>query len=135
MAVSEGPVIKLYPSNPIIGDDGCWEGATASLSTSLLGFLGEGWECCGNLRLVLLSALRGTGLQEVRKPQQVKVRGRVFTRWLLHGEGLQSPSLTEGLEEGQHPQKALKSATGLCRRSDLLWPRQSRDLKLTLVVL
>lgn len=47
-------------------------------------------------------------------------------RWLLHGEGPQSPFLTESLEEGQHPWKALNS--------DFLWPRQSRGLKLTLVV-
>ena len=135
MAVSEGAFIKLCPSNPVIGDDGCWEGATASRSTSLLGFLGEVWEGCGNLRLGLLSALHGTGLQEVRKPWQVKVHGRVFMRWLLHGEGLQSPSFLESLEQGEQPWEGPSSANGLCRRSGLLWPRQSRGLKLTLVVL
>lgn len=72
----------------------------------------------------LWKAQTGSALQEVRK--LVKVHGRVFMRWLLHGEGLQSPSLTESPEEGQHPWKALNS--------DLLWPRQSRGLKLTLVM-
>lgn len=135
MAVSERAFIKLCPSNPIAGGDGCREGATASPSTRLLGFLGDVWEGCGKLRLGLLSALHGPGLPEDRKPWQVKVHGRVFMRWLLHGEGLQSPSLLEGLEEGEHSWEGPSSANGLCRRSGLLWPRLSRSLKLTLVVL
>lgn len=89
-------------------------------------------ERCGNLRLGLLSVLHGTGLQEVRKLWQ----GRVFMRWLLHGEDLRGPSLLKGLERGEHPWEGSSSANGLFRTSGLLWPRQTEQgLKLTMVAL
>lgn len=44
MAASEGAFLNLYPSNPGLGGDGCWEGATVSPSTGLLGFLGGVWK-------------------------------------------------------------------------------------------
>lgn len=69
-------------SKTALGDDGHREGAAASPSTVFWASLcGEG---CGNPRLGLLSGL--TGLQEGGKLWQIKVHGRVFMEWLLHGE-------------------------------------------------